>query len=54
LNYDFLEITTADRYLYFVFAYLSSADPKGNLRIFQIFNGESISEKNLFGQWYLR
>src|SRR5215510_13207637 len=53
LNCDFLRITTGGRYLYFVFASLSSARPQTNLRIFQIFSGESVSEEDFFGQGYL-
>lgn len=53
MNCDFLRVTTGGRYLYFVFASLSSARPQTNLCIFQIFSGESVSEEDFFGQCYL-
>src|SRR4029077_10132032 len=53
LDYDFLRITTGGRDLQFVPASLSSASPQRNLRIFQIFHGKSVSEKDFLGQTYL-
>lgn len=53
LNYDFLRVTTGSRDLYFVFASLSTTGPQRNLRVFQVLGSESVSEEDLFGQWYL-
>ena len=53
LNYDFLRLTTSGGYLYFVFTAYSSACPQNNLRVFQIFSGESVPEEDLFGQDHL-
>ena len=53
MNYDFLRITTSDRYLYCVFSSLSAARPQTNLRVLQVFGGESVSEEDFFGQGYL-
>ena len=53
LNCDFLGITTSDRYIYAVFSSLSAARQESNLRVLQIFGGESVSEQDFFCQGYL-